>query len=192
VNSGGRPKDAQVQSYSPSGTNVPSWEDTLPPPGEYDSTILLRRRCALCQITLTTCYFWTRPVAQIAEHFELNTVLWAFHSIQPSCFKWKCIYHTWYISCTCWILCLILPYICLINFTYWWLSIRHCFIWLQFTCVVDDVKCIVVTRVSVSVCLCVCVCLSVCLSAAACPHYCTDPDVAWGTGRGCPLVVHCL
>jgi len=33
--------------------------------------------------------------------------------------------------------------------------------------------------------LCVCVCLSVCLSAAACPHYYTDPDV-----RGCPLVVH--
>ena len=34
------------------------------------------------------------------------------------------------------------------------------------------------------------VCLSVCLSAAACPHYCTDPDVTWGSGRGCPLVVH--
>ena len=33
-----------------------------------------------------------------------------------------------------------------------------------------------------------CVCL--CLSAAACPHYCTDPDVNWGSGRGCPLVVH--
>jgi len=32
--------------------------------------------------------------------------------------------------------------------------------------------------------------LSVCLSAAACPHYCTDPDVTWGSGRGCPLVVH--
>ena len=32
--------------------------------------------------------------------------------------------------------------------------------------------------------------LSVCLSAAACPHYCTDPDVTWGNGRGCPLVVH--
>jgi len=31
---------------------------------------------------------------------------------------------------------------------------------------------------------------SVCLSAAACPHYCMDPDVTWGTGRGCPLVVH--
>ena len=31
---------------------------------------------------------------------------------------------------------------------------------------------------------------SVCLSAAACPHYCTDPDVTWGNGRGCPLVLH--
>jgi len=30
----------------------------------------------------------------------------------------------------------------------------------------------------------------VCLSAAACPHYYTDPDVTWGSGRGCPLVVH--
>ena len=36
--------------------------------------------------------------------------------------------------------------------------------------------------------LCVCVC--VCLSAAACLHYCTDPDVTWGSGRECPLVVH--
>ena len=33
-------------------------------------------------------------------------------------------------------------------------------------------------------------CLSVCLSAAACPHYCTDPDVTWGNGMGCFLVVH--
>jgi len=32
--------------------------------------------------------------------------------------------------------------------------------------------------------------LCVCLSAAACPHYCTDPDVTRGSGRGCPLVVH--
>ena len=39
------------------------------------------------------------------------------------------------------------------------------------------------------VCVCVSVCLSVCLSAAACPHYYTDPDVTWGSGRGCPLVV---
>jgi len=31
----------------------------------------------------------------------------------------------------------------------------------------------------------------VCLSTPACPHYCTDPDVTSGNGRGCPLVVHC-
>jgi len=34
------------------------------------------------------------------------------------------------------------------------------------------------------------VCVSVCLSAAACLHYCTNPDVTWWSGRGCPLVVH--
>ena len=39
-------------------------------------------------------------------------------------------------------------------------------------------------------CPCVCLCVSVCLSAAVRPHYCTDPDVTWGRGRGCPLVVH--
>ena len=38
--------------------------------------------------------------------------------------------------------------------------------------------------------LCVCLSLSVCLSVAACLHYCTDPDVTWGSGRGCPLDVH--
>ena len=32
--------------------------------------------------------------------------------------------------------------------------------------------------------------LCVCLSAAACPHYCTDPDVTWESGTGCPLAVH--
>jgi len=48
--------------------------------------------------------------------------------------------------------------------------------------VVDDAKCIVVTAVCVSVC--------VCLSLAAFPHYCTDPDVTWGNGRGWPVVVH--
>ena len=37
-----------------------------------------------------------------------------------------------------------------------------------------------------------CVCLSVCLSAAVRPQYCTDPDVTWGHGRGCPLVLHYL
>ena len=32
--------------------------------------------------------------------------------------------------------------------------------------------------------------LCVCLFAAVRPHYCTDPDVTWGRGRGCHLVVH--
>jgi len=36
----------------------------------------------------------------------------------------------------------------------------------------------------------VCLCVSVCLSAAVRPDYCTDPDVTWGHGRGCPIVVH--
>ena len=35
-----------------------------------------------------------------------------------------------------------------------------------------------------------CVCLCVRLSAAVRLHYCTDPDVTWGRGRGCALVVH--
>jgi len=35
VDTGG-PKDAQVQSYSPDSANVPTWEDTLAQPGEYD------------------------------------------------------------------------------------------------------------------------------------------------------------
>jgi len=41
-------------------------------------------------------------------------------------------------------------------------------------------------------CVCLSVCLSVCVcrSAAACLHYCTDPDVTWESGRGCPIVVH--
>ena len=47
---------------------------------------------------------------------------------------------------------------------------------------------------SLALCVCVCVCLSVCLSVcllrAAFPHYCMDPDVSWGNGRGCPLFVH--
>jgi len=35
--------------------------------------------------------------------------------------------------------------------------------------------------------------ICVCLSLAAFPHYCTDPDVRWGNGRilgWCPLAVH--
>jgi len=49
----------------------------------------------------------------------------------------------------------------------------------------NDAKGIVATAVCVSVC----VCLSVWLFLAACPHYCTGPDVTWGNGRGCLLVV---
>jgi len=29
-----------------------------------------------------------------------------------------------------------------------------------------------------------CFCVSVCLSLAAFPHYCTDPDASQGNGRG--------
>jgi len=34
------------------------------------------------------------------------------------------------------------------------------------------------------VCLCLSVCINVCLSLATFPHYCTDPNVSWGNGRG--------
>jgi len=40
--------------------------------------------------------------------------------------------------------------------------------------------------------VCVSVCLCVCLSAAACLHYYMDPDVTWGSGSGCSLVVQDL
>jgi len=40
---------------------------------------------------------------------------------------------------------------------------------------VDDAKCVSVTRICVSV---------------HSPQYCTDPDVTWGNGTGCPPVVH--
>ena len=33
-----------------------------------------------------------------------------------------------------------------------------------------------------------CVCLCVCLSGAACPRYCTHPDVTWGSGGGFAIV----
>jgi len=32
--------------------------------------------------------------------------------------------------------------------------------------------------------------LCVCVSLAISPYYCTDPDISWENGRGCPLVVH--
>jgi len=43
----GWPKEAQVQSYSLGGANVPTWEGTLAPPGEYDWTVRLWQRCGL-------------------------------------------------------------------------------------------------------------------------------------------------
>jgi len=43
----GGPKKAQVQSYSLGGANVLTCEGTLAPPGEYDWTVRLRRRCGL-------------------------------------------------------------------------------------------------------------------------------------------------
>ena len=33
------PKDAQVQSYSPGGASVLLWDDTLPLPGEYETSV---------------------------------------------------------------------------------------------------------------------------------------------------------
>ena len=50
--------EARVQSYSPGGANVPSWEGTLAPAAA--NTIEPSVCCgdaALCQITLTTCYY---------------------------------------------------------------------------------------------------------------------------------------
>jgi len=46
--------------------------------------------------------------------------------------------------------------------------------WLHFAWGIAKAKCI----------LAMAVCVSVCLSLAAFPHYCTDPDVSWGNGRG--------
>jgi len=51
---------------------------------------------------------------------------------------------------------------------------------LHFALGIAKAKCILATAV----------CLSVCLSLAAFPHYCIDPHVTWGNGRGCSLVVH--
>ena len=53
--------------------------------------------------------------------------------------------------------------------------------YLHFAWGIAEAKCIVVTDV----------CVSLCPSPPAFPHYRTDPDVTWGNGKGCPLVVHC-
>ena len=51
----GGPEEAQAQSHSPGGANVPTWEGTLAPSGEYDRTAY-GGDAVLRQITLTTCY----------------------------------------------------------------------------------------------------------------------------------------
>jgi len=51
---------------------------------------------------------------------------------------------------------------------------------LHFAWGIAEAKCILVTAVR----------MSVCLTLAAFPHYCTDPNVTWGNDRGCPPVVH--
>ena len=48
---------------------------------------------------------------------------------------------------------------------------------------VAEAKCIVATAICAYVCLCVC------LSLAPFQHYCMDPDITWGNGRRCPVVV---
>ena len=46
----GKAKEAQVQSYPPASANVPTWEGTLDPPGEYDRTIHLRLQRGLVKL----------------------------------------------------------------------------------------------------------------------------------------------
>jgi len=67
------------------------------------------------------------------------------------------------------------------NFCFSYVTIKWS---LHFAWVVDDAKCILVTRV------CVFVCLFVCVSIFPLPH--AHTTVTWGNDRGCPLVVHCL
>ena len=38
--------------------------------------------CPLLMLNIVT--YLPRPLTQIAEHFEMNTVLWTFHTLQPS------------------------------------------------------------------------------------------------------------
>jgi len=60
----------------------------------------------------------------------------------------------------------------------WSEAIKFCTSLLHFTWVIDDMKMwnVYWSRVSLSLC--------VFLSVAACPRYCTDPDVTWGNGSG--------
>jgi len=66
-------KEAQVQSYSPSGTNVSTWEGTLVPPGEYNWIVCLQ------QITLTTCDI----ISVLAVQYKCYCIFYK-KSLQPS------------------------------------------------------------------------------------------------------------
>jgi len=55
-------------------------------------------------------------------------------------------------------------------------NFKSAYTFLHFAWVIDDAKCIMVTHV--------------CVCPRPYAHTCTDPDVTWGSGRGCPLVVH--
>ena len=72
VDSGG-PKEARVQSYSPGGANVPTWEGTLTPPDEYDWTVHLRRRCGL-----RSNYFDHLLVVLVVWNFDIFLVNFQF------------------------------------------------------------------------------------------------------------------
>ena len=60
-------------------------------------------------------------------------------------------------------------------------EVRPTIAWLHFA----STRNVLWSRASVFVS--VCMCLSV---RGRMPSYCTDPDVIWGNGRECPLVVH--
>jgi len=83
------PKDAQVQSYSPGGANVPSWHFAV-------TCRITLNHPPTAAMRLMSNYFDhalsldtpTQTVAQIARRFEPSTVLWAFHTIQPSSYDW--------------------------------------------------------------------------------------------------------
>jgi len=101
---------------------------------------------------------------------------------------------------SCWTLCRSLSIVCVIC---WWCwrramvslgrlkSLRLLFHRFSAVICCCYISCKAWPRRNVLCILATAVCVSVCLSLAASPHYCMDPDVTWRNGRGCPVVVHC-
>jgi len=93
-------KDAQVQPYSPDGTSVPSWGGhvavTCRITLNHPSTAVMRLLANYFDhlLSLDTP---TYTVAQTAKRFEPSTVLWAFHTMQPSSFVF-CLYGYGFLS----------------------------------------------------------------------------------------------